>query len=63
MRQVNEGVRIACCDAFIYMNSMAEFHQPSIVKVTNTLGNNIDEQLGPKGVASRGAGREAGRGV
>ena len=26
MRQINEGVRIACCEADICMNSKAEFH-------------------------------------
>ena len=60
MRQINEGVRIACCDADICMNSKAEFHQPSIVRVTNTLGNNNEEQTGPH--PQRGAGRGARRG-
>ena len=60
MRQINEGVRIACCDADICMNLKAEFHQPSIVRVTNTLGNNNEEQTGP--YPQRGAGRGARRG-
>ena len=63
MRQVNEGVRIACCEADICMNSKAEFHQPSIVRVTTTLGNNNEEQTGPRGAAGRGAGRGARRGA
>ena len=28
MRQINGGVRIACCKADISLNSKAEFHQP-----------------------------------
>ena len=60
MRQVNEGVRIACCNADICMNSKAEFHQPSIIKVKNTLGNSNGDQTGPE--ASRGARRGAGAG-
>ena len=56
MRQINEGVRIAYCEADICMNSKAEFHQPSIV----TLGNNNEEQTGP--YPQRGAGRGARRG-
>ena len=58
MRLVNEGVRIACCEADICMNSKAEFHQPSIVRVTNTLGNSNEEQTGPQ--PQRGAGRGRG---
>ena len=46
LRQVNEGVRIACCNADICMNSKAELHQPSIVRVTNSLGNTNEEQTG-----------------
>ena len=59
MRQINEGVRIACCKADICMNSKAEFHQPSIVRVTTSLGNTNEEQTGsqPRVGASRGAGR------
>ena len=57
LRQINEGVRIACCEADMFMNSKSEFHQPSIVKVTNSLGNPNEEQTG----AQRGAGR-GGRG-
>ena len=60
MRQINEGVRIACCEADICMNSKAEFHQPLIVRVTNTLGNNNEEQTGP--YPQRGAGRGPRRG-
>ena len=63
MRQVNEGVRIACCEADICMILKAEFHQPSIVRVTNTLGNNNEEQTGPQGVVGGGAGKGAGRGA
>jgi hypothetical protein len=63
MRPVNEGVRIACCEADICMNSKAEFHQPSIVRVTTTLDNNNEEQTGPQGAAGRGAGRGARRGA
>ena len=64
LRQVNEGVRIACCNADICMNSKAEFHQPSIVRVTNTLGNSNEEQTGGQSLrgGSRGAGRGARRG-
>ena len=67
MRQVNEGVRIACCEADICMNSKAEFHQPSIVRVTSSLGNNNEEQTGPqpqRGAGRGGSGRgQGGRGV
>ena len=61
MRQINEGVRIACCKADICMNSKAEFHQPSIVRVTNSLGNTNEEQTGTQTMTgvSRGAGRGA----
>ena len=65
IRQVNEGVRIAYCNADICMNSKAEFHQPSIVRVTNTLGNSNEEQTGPqprRGAGSRGRGQR-GRGA
>ena len=69
MRQVNEGVRIACCEADICMNSKAEFHQPSIVRVTNSLGNSNEEQTGPlpvrgarsQGRSQRGRGQEPDR--
>ena len=44
MRQINEGVRIACCRAEICMNSKSEFHQPSIVRVSTNLGNSNEEQ-------------------
>ena len=65
MRQINEGVRIACCKADICMNSKAEFHQPSIVRVTNTLGNSNEEQTGGQSLrgGSRGARRGAARGA
>ena len=69
LRQVNEGVRISCCNADICMNLKAEFHQPSIVRVTNTLGNSNEEQTGGlslrggSGGAGRGTGRGAGRGA
>ena len=65
LRQVNEGVRIACCNADICMNSKAEFHQPSIVRVTNTLGNSNEEQTGGQSLrgGSRGDGRGARRGA
>ena len=46
MRQVNEGVRIENSKADICMNSKAEFHQPSIVRVSTVLGNHNDEQTG-----------------
>ena len=59
LRQINEGVRIACCEADICMNSKSEFHQPSIVRVTNSLGNPNEEQTGAQ--PQRGAGR-GGRG-
>ena len=55
MRQVNEGVRIANSTADICMNSKAEFHQPSIVRVSTVLGNHNDEQTGAGG-AGRGWG-------
>ena len=61
MRQINEGVRIAYCQADICMNSKAEFHQPSIVRVTNTLGNSNEEHTAPQRGAGRGA-RKGGRG-
>ena len=64
MRQINEGVRIACCKADICMNSKAEFHQPSIVRVTTTLGNSNEEQTGPQpqtGAGRGGRGRGQGR--
>ena len=44
MRQVNEGVRIACCVAVICVNSKMLFHQPAIVRVTASLGNSNDDQ-------------------
>ena len=56
MRQVNEGVRIANSKADICMNSKAEFHQPSIVRVTTVLGNHNEEQTRAGG----GGGRRAG---
>ena len=46
MRQVNEGVRIENSKADICMNSKAEFHQPSIVRVSTVLGNHNVEQTG-----------------
>ena len=49
MRQVNEGVRIENSKADICMNSKAEFHQPSIVRVSTVLGNHNDEQTGGGG--------------
>ena len=55
MRQVNEGVRIENSKADICMNSKAEFHQPSIVRVSTVLGNHNDEQTGAGG-AGRGWG-------
>ena len=45
LRQVNEGVRIACCGADICLNSKMQFHQPAIVRTTATLGNTNDEQI------------------
>ena len=44
MRQVNEGVRIACCGADICLNSKIQFHQPALVRITATLGNTNDDQ-------------------
>ena len=58
MRQVNEGVRIANSKADICMNSKAEFHQPSIVRVSTVLGNHNEEQT-----RARGGGRQRGAGV
>ena len=43
MRQFNKGVRTAGCSADICMNSKADFHQPSIVRVTITLENRHEE--------------------
>ena len=40
------------------MNSKAEFHQPSIVRVAVVLGNHNEEQTGPPGTG-RGRGRGA----
>ena len=54
-RQVNEGVRIENSKADICMNSKAEFHQPSIVRVSTVLGNHNDEQTCVGG-AGRGRG-------
>ena len=73
LRQINEGVRIASCQADICMNSKAEFHQPSIVKVSTGLRNHKEEQTdqpasqgGGRGVrggrGGRGCGRDRGRG-
>ena len=75
MRQVNEGVRIACCNADICMNSKMQFHQPAIVRVTAALGNINDDQTSlnfqprgrggggrSRGGRSRGPGRDRGRG-
>ena len=45
MRQVNEGVRIACCGADICRNSKMQFHQPAIVRVTAALGNLNEDQV------------------
>ena len=47
------------------MNSEAEFHQPSIVRVTNSLGNSNEEQTGPQPLmGARGRGRgQRGRGA
>ena len=59
MRHINEGFRIACCQADICMNSKSEYQQPSIVRVTTLLGNSNEEQTGPQ--PQRGAGR-GGRG-
>jgi hypothetical protein len=57
MRQVNEGVRIANTKADICMNSKAEFHQPSIVRVSAVLGNHNEQQTRARG---GGGGRRAG---
>ena len=56
MRQINEGVRIACSRANISMNLKAEFHQPSIVRVSVNLGNPNEEQTG---LHLQGGGRGA----
>ena len=67
MRQINEGVAIACCEADICMNSKTEFHQPSIVRVSASLGNTNEEQTGlspqgdGKGARSRGGRSRAAR--
>ena len=66
LRQINEGVRIVCCEVDICMNSKSEFHQPSIVRVTNSLGNPNEEQTGAQpqrgaGRGGRGRGRSQGR--
>ena len=73
MRQINEGVKIACCRADICMNSKSEFHQTSIVRVSANLGNINEEQMGlqpqdgarslrgSRGTRSRGARSRAGR--
>ena len=50
IRQTNEGVRIVSSEADICMNSRTEFHQPSIIRVTPTLGNPNEEQtIHPRG--------------
>ena len=56
MRQVNEGVRIACCDADICMNSKMQFHQPAIVRVSAALGN-LNEDQAAFNFQPRGRGR------
>ena len=64
MQQINKGVRIACCNADICMNSKADFQQPSIVRVTKFLGKSNKEQRGPqpqKGAGRGGRGRGQGR--
>ena len=60
MRQINEGVRIACCTADICMNSKSEFHQPSIIRVSANLGNLNEEQTGLQ--PQEGARGRRGRG-
>ena len=73
LRQINEGVRIACSRADICMNSKAEFHQPSIIRVSANLGNTNEEQTGiqpqgggrgarSRGTRSRGVRSRGGRG-
>ena len=42
----NEGVRISCCDADICMNLKTEVHQPSIVRVSASLGSTNEEETG-----------------
>ena len=44
MRQVNEGVRIACCVVGICMNSKMQFYQPAIMRVTANFGISNDDQ-------------------
>ena len=74
LRQINEGVRIACSRADICMNSKAEFHQPSIIRVSANLGNTNEEQTGiqpqgggrgarSRGTRSRGVMGRGGRGA
>ena len=58
LRQINEGVRIACCEADMCMNSKSEFHQPSIVRLTHW-GTQMRSRQEPRG----GQGGEAGAGV
>ena len=58
MRQFNEGVKTACCSADICMNSKADFHQPSIVRVTITLENRHEEQTGTQSQRGEGAKEE-----
>ena len=62
MRQTNVGVIIACCEADNCMKSKTEFHQPSIVRVSASLGKTNEEQtrLNPQG-GGRGARSRGGR--
>ena len=44
------------------MNSKAEFHQPSIVRVNTILGNHNEEQTGRSASQGGGRGARGGRG-
>ena len=67
-------VRIVCSRADICMNSKAEFHQPSVIRVSANLGNTNEEQTGiqpqgggrgsrSRGTRSRGVMGKGGRGA
>ena len=54
MRQVNKAVRIEACQADILMNSKAEFHQASLVRVVTI--NGLCEEQEDQVVVRRGRG-------
>ena len=59
VRQVNEAVRIEMSKADSVMNSKAEFHQASLVRVVHVTGLLEDQEAGadPRQPEGRGRGR------